>query len=197
MGKQACFPLAVARSWADDLMSFLVRYCERVKIAGSVRRGKSEVGDVELVLVPKMAGKVNLAWKFLDRLTAVGILPEPSKAGPKYRCYLASSARPQLDLFAVTPPAQWGAILAIRTGPAEFSKGLVTALLRHGMRCQDGAVRKGNKAIPTSEETDFFALCGVPWTEPARRIALPEPGIGWRRSTRCVPLYPSDRTETK
>lgn len=178
MVKRACFSLAVARSWTDDLVSFLVRYCERVEVAGSVRRGKSEVGDVELVLVPKMTGKVNLAWKFLDKLSAVGVLFEPSKAGPKYRCYPASNTRPQIDLFAVTPPAQWGAILAIRTGPAEYSKGLVTALLRHGMRCQDGAVREAGKIVPTPEELDFFRVCGVPWTEPAQRVTVPG-AIGW------------------
>ena len=42
-----------------------------------------------------------------------------------------------LDLFAVTPPAQWGVIFTVRTGPGAFSTRLVTAR-RYGGRDAGG-----------------------------------------------------------
>jgi DNA polymerase/3'-5' exonuclease PolX len=110
-----------------------------------------------------------LVWAYLDRLVATGILAAPTKAGDKMRCYPGSDTRPQLDVFAVTPPAEWGAIFAIRTGSAEFSQRCMVALRRRGLRCQDGAVWRGNVKLATPEEADFFRACGLPWVPPEER----------------------------
>ena len=66
----------------------------------------------------------------------------------------------------------YGAILAIRTGPADFSQKLVTAMKQGGRyRQQEGYVRYVNsgdvRSCPTEEE--FFRLCAVPFVEPSRR----------------------------
>lgn len=87
----------------------------------------------------------------------------------------------------------WGAILAIRTGPAELSKSLVTNLLRRGMRCKEGRVWRcvpcchcqaappgkcracdgtglePEGAVPTPTERSFFDLCGVRYLDPEDR----------------------------
>lgn len=38
---------------AEGLVCEFGPYCERVEIAGSIRRGKAEVGDIEIVAVPR------------------------------------------------------------------------------------------------------------------------------------------------
>jgi hypothetical protein len=47
-------PLPAATALAAKLVAQLAPYCERIEIAGSVRRQKDIVGDIELVVIPKM-----------------------------------------------------------------------------------------------------------------------------------------------
>lgn len=47
-------PLAKAQKIAENVKSFLEPYCQRVEIAGSVRREKTEVGDIEIVVIPQL-----------------------------------------------------------------------------------------------------------------------------------------------
>lgn len=89
----------------------------------------------------------------------------------------------------------FGATLAIRTGPADFSKRLVTGLLRNGRRNKDGQVWQCKpctvcdpggpldhlckgcdgtrlepvEVIPAIGEREYFSLCGIEYIEPARR----------------------------
>jgi DNA polymerase/3'-5' exonuclease PolX len=44
-----------AEDIAVELLAALAPYCERRAIAGSVRRRRPEVGDIELVVIPKIA----------------------------------------------------------------------------------------------------------------------------------------------
>ena len=87
-------------------------------------------------------------------------------------------------MFLVLPPAQWGVIFAIRTGPAKFSQWLVTPR-RHGgalpsyCRVRDGGVYKAGAKVQgpgardglilMPEEKDFFDLLGLDWIEPEAR----------------------------
>ena len=48
-------PLAFATTLAKKLVDELAPYCQRIEIAGSVRRQSAEVGDIELVAIPKFA----------------------------------------------------------------------------------------------------------------------------------------------
>lgn len=45
--------LDYAKQIAEALIEELRPYCERISIAGSIRRGKQEVKDIEIVAVPK------------------------------------------------------------------------------------------------------------------------------------------------
>ena len=54
MGGETRWPLRQAAALARSLVTFLEPYCDRIEVAGSVRRQKADVGDIELVLVPKL-----------------------------------------------------------------------------------------------------------------------------------------------
>jgi len=45
---------AQALTIAEQCRKALAPYCERIEIAGSIRRGKPQVKDIELVAMPKM-----------------------------------------------------------------------------------------------------------------------------------------------
>jgi DNA polymerase/3'-5' exonuclease PolX len=66
-------PLEDGQRIADQWMEKLRPLCDRVEVAGSIRRQKTDVGDVELVALPRMAALYDvqalLGPKFLNFLT--------------------------------------------------------------------------------------------------------------------------------
>src|SRR5688572_29668173 len=102
---------------AEKIIEELRPHCYRCEIAGSVRRRRSEVKDIEIVAIPKpfeigllesgIATVVN-RW---DKVK--GTLP----------CRYTQRRLPEgiaLDLF-FADKTNWGLIYAIRTGSADFS----------------------------------------------------------------------------
>jgi len=75
----------------------------------------------------------------------------------------------KLDLFTATP-ANWGLILAIRTGPAGFShKMLACNWVDKGFKSVEGMLTKGGRQYSVPEERDLFKLIGLRWIEPEER----------------------------
>ena len=172
---------------AEGLVREFRPYCERMEIAGSIRRGKAEVGDIEIVAVPKLMAMYDmfgeqvgtrneldhpLGWLLMNRARFV-------KNGPRYK-QIALPEGIKLDLFLVLPPAQWGVIFAIRTGPAEFSRWIVTSrtlagALPAGYKVKDGSVRRSlweeGFTISMPEEIEFLNFLGLGWIEPEERRA--------------------------
>jgi DNA polymerase/3'-5' exonuclease PolX len=154
---------------AERLVEELGPFCERTEIAGSIRRGKPDPHDIELVCVPKFAqwavtGQMefgaqvpvetfNVLDHELDKLAAAGILADRKDKnerrawGERFKravVYPPHSNRSYaLDLFSVIEPAQWGVIFSIRTGPADFSHALVTSRLQGGAMPPDMAAKWG------------------------------------------------------
>ncbi len=172
-------PIGAARIFADKLCGRLSAGCERIEIAGSIRRGVSIVGDIEIVCIPHYQSDLlgnnfgNWLDPILERWTAEGSF-QPVKSGHRYKQFLLTKSGIFLDLFIVTPET-WGIQYMIRTGPAEFSRKMVTqrhqgGYLPDGYRVSEGQVwpETGN-AFPTPEEIDVFDLYGMDFIKPEDR----------------------------
>jgi DNA polymerase/3'-5' exonuclease PolX len=187
------YPLTKLKSQAEHLRTLLQPACHRIEIAGSIRRGVPEVHDLELVAIPTtyrlqpalFGAAAEEEASRLDQLVdqlyhARTLTPRVTNGrrawGSKYRrawYHVRSGAYP-VDLFTVTPPAQWGLILALRTGPASFSQRLVTpwekgGLLPDGLHVSHGAIWQELELLPTPEESDVFRQLGLPWLPPEAR----------------------------
>lgn len=184
------FRLAQARQIAEKYLAELKPYCTRIEIAGSIRREKETIHDIEIVAVPvldeqrDMFGTVTGYTSHLDReinRLAASWGAVIKKAGPKFK-QLGLLEGLTLDLFLVTPPAQWGVLFTIRTGPWQFSNQMVTVkrylthenrpgLLPSYLKVEDGRVihRETGAEYQTPEEQDFFDLCGIPYIKPQER----------------------------
>lgn len=165
------YPYAVALPIAEAVLKLLEPHCERIEIAGSIRRKKAMVGDIEIVAIPKPyqtglfesgIAKVVNKWEkvrgnltgdlFANRYTQ-RILPEGIK----------------LDLF-LTEPDRWGLIFAMRTGSNLYSsKVLASGWVREGYKSVDGYLTKDDEVYEVREEKDLFRLIGVPYVEPEER----------------------------
>jgi len=176
--------LIEAKAIADKWIRYLSPACSRIEIAGSIRRGKAEPKDIEIVCQPKIltepdlfdhATEINLLEMFFEtnlfKVTGAHFV----KNGPRYK-QLALVETIHLDLFIVLPPAQWGVQLLIRTGPADFSHWCVTQKRIGGglpsyLKVKDGAVWHGSKKLEMPEESDFFKVLGMDCVEPKARVA--------------------------
>ena len=136
--------------------------------------------DIEIVAMPRLRYEPQLMDVVVE-VNALDGYPWRSlghviKNGPKYKQLRLHQAEINLDLFIVTPPAQWGVIMAIRTGPAEFSQWCVTQRSKGGALpsdCQvkDGGVYRHGASRPISmpEELDFLDFLGLGWINPSER----------------------------
>lgn len=191
-----------ARYMAEWLVNELKPGCVRIEIGGGLRRGKADVHDIEIIAVPLISTTQDLFGFdavvtnhmdecYLRRLEDLKVLKRV-KGGEKFKQFeigrweefaIVPPAEPfKLDLFLVTPPASWGVQFVLRTGPADFSKWMVTKKIFGGalpnyLYVKDGAVwdARDEKKIVTPEEVDFFELCGLKWVEPGKRAA------GWKK----------------
>jgi DNA polymerase/3'-5' exonuclease PolX len=171
--------LAQAQPLAEKIRDTLKPYCERIEIAGSIRRQRPMVGDIEIVCIPRCQtdlfgnpGASLLPW-FLGELVNESRLLPGDKNGEKYKeYYIPAIDGLKLDLF-ITSPECWSVIFAIRTGSASFSRRLVTQKEKGGwlpshLQVKGGRIWDGNELVNLATERDFLELCGG-WVEPTER----------------------------
>lgn len=177
-------PLEAASIVAEAFIHHMRPFATRIEVAGSIRRRKEMVGDIEIVMIPKTRRATDLYGdpigpEIVDidkgiqsyiQCESPGGVTALTKLnnGEKYVKLHETVVDIQIDLFIVRPPAQWGPIISIRTGSADFSKRLVTSLKKNGLRCEDGRVLDENDTqIDCPEEINFFRAAGMkmiaPW----------------------------------
>ena len=180
-------PLATAQHIANQLADRFAPHCERIVIAGSIRRNKAEIGDIELVCIPKN----RRLHEYLDGLMAgCKIEPVAPKCwGEKWRSFVVLMKRSvRVDVFMVAPET-WGVHLMIRTGSGIFSRNMVSPVSINGfmpelLRIQEGrvwlasdlALRK-YAPLETPEEEDVFKLWGMEFVEPRLRMDTYKPAM--------------------
>jgi DNA polymerase/3'-5' exonuclease PolX len=154
--------LSQARQIAEKYKALLAPYCERIEIAGSIRREKPEVGDIEIVTIPsnrharEYVGLVNQWIKIIGDST-----------GKYTRRKLPEGI--YLDLFRATLK-NWGLIFAIRTGSAEYSRQVLAAgWAKKGYESKGGILWKDGRATLILEEEDLFKLLDLPFVLPPMR----------------------------
>lgn len=165
---------------ASQISSFIHDDCKRIQIAGSIRRGKPTIGDIEIVCIPKHG--VDLFGDPTDEMLLKATLearPELTfmKGQDRQRVYLFTmpdGRQVQLDLF-ITTPEKWGMILVERTGSADFSRRLVTQKMMggkmpNGMYTREGRLWRNDKVLDTSTEEKVFEELGLDWVAPENRI---------------------------
>ena len=191
-----------AKELSEKWLNILSPCCERIAEAGSLRRGAETVGDIEFVAIPKMRQDCdffgypmpvpkNYLLDKIDELAAYHEF-EIIKGKDKYK-QLALPEGINLELYMVTPPAQWGVQFMIRTGSADFSHWMVTqrkygGALPSDCKVEHGCVWQNGKALRMDEEIDYFNLCGV-WYEPHERNKDFVKRYGEKDGSQCNPKH--------
>lgn len=158
--------------------------CTQSSYAGSMRRFAETVSDIEIVAQPAEGGSF---LPLLDSMVASGFLEWDEvtrRRGDLYKRFvlpalaLDDSPGMAVDLF-IANADNYGYILMLRTGCAEFSHAMVTPVSKGGLRpahlrCKDGMVWQQNgdgQAVALSMPTEkaLFAAWGLPCVAPADR----------------------------
>lgn len=190
MSDKKRWPRAQALILAQELVEQLRPSCHRIEIAGSIRRLKPMVGDIEILFIPKIELRsdpndlfadmtVNLAGEIIKGWLQDGTIQRRSSTsgvftwgGLNKLAVHAASGIP-VDFFSEPYEADWGRSLAIRTGPAEFNIRLMTSAQERGLKAHaygPGLTTVEGWPIATHSEREFIERCGVPYAEPEHRI---------------------------
>lgn len=171
--------LEAARTIALEWVERLKPFTTRIEIAGSIRRCKPEVKDIEIVCIPAFDVELDLLL-FEISVNKLNLYIERSgviltKNGDRYK-QIVTLQDIKIDLFIVLPPSQWGVQFLIRTGSAAYSHRFVTPRKHGGMLPSNMVVKNGciwlhGQPIETPEEEDVYRLIGLPWIPPQERIA--------------------------
>jgi DNA polymerase/3'-5' exonuclease PolX len=193
MSDGARFPYPIAARIAQQYSELISPFCKQVQIVGSVRRHKADCGDIEIMCIPVPEFKYDLFGEgspdpnltnnllqgnIKDLARRNGMTLE--KNGPKYKRILLREGI-HLDLF-MSRPESWGVELAIRTGPAEFSRRCVMPRKIGGWLPSDCRVHNGwqvyrnAKVLPIRDEREFLEFIGLGWVEPWARHERLEAG---------------------
>jgi DNA polymerase (family 10) len=186
MSVKTKWPRAVALAVAAELGDILTPFCERLEIAGSLRRGKPTVGDIELLFIPKSESRadglfdttqVNLADEVINRLLSSGVLAKRPNVngsfawGEKNKLAIHGPSGIPVDLFATTA-ANWWVSLVVRTGSKETNLELTTGAQRFGRRLNaygSGVTMPDGSNVAAKSEQEVFHLCGCKYREPKHR----------------------------
>lgn len=178
------FQLGEAQIAAAEFKAHLEVACERIEIAGSIRRQRPWVRDIDLVVIPQgeLIGKNHNGepklvpmpgqnrWFDLPRLIkdfggkvyqrGNDIIFGEIPAGPDSI---------QIDVYRATEET-WGTLLLIKTGPKELNIELAKRAQKLGMHLnpQIGII-EGGKCIASRTEKELLEALKLPFFEPRDR----------------------------
>lgn len=132
-------------------------------LAGSYRRGRDTVGDLDLLVATDDPAAT------LRALAADDLVHEVAAAGDT-KMTLRTVRDLQVDVRAVDPDA-WGAALIYFTGSAEHNVRIRERALRRGTTLSEYGLfdRDDGRRVAGGDEREVYAALGLPWIPPTLR----------------------------
>lgn len=162
-GKEQRTSLILAEDIATPLLEYLKK-CKGVKdviVAGSYRRRKETVGDLDILITASKDSPV------MDRFTAYDEVEEVvSKGRTRSTVYLHSGM--QVDL-RVVPQVSYGAALHYFTGSKAHNIAVRKLGVKRGYKINEYGVFKNDKRIAGKAEEEVYKIVGLPYIPPELR----------------------------
>ena len=176
------FPLKFFQQYANKYMTDLQPYCERFLVVGSVRRCKPVVHDIEFLVIPKQTQTTDMfgtAGKPTIELDAViGDLVRGWNAslitnGERLKKVILAEGLPlEINISSET---RWAVESVIKTGPADFSRRVVTTRRQGGLLPSNCVIKDGwqvyrnGSLVPMQNEEEFLEFLELGWINPQER----------------------------
>ncbi|MFL4903749.1 DNA polymerase/3'-5' exonuclease PolX [Streptomyces sp. MMS24-I2-30] len=157
--------LDVAMDLADDITGALSRVtgCDRCTYAGSLRRMRETIGDIDVLVAAAESGPLMQAFTELPYVTEV-------IAHGRAKTSVRTARGPSVDL-RVVPPDSWGAALQYFTGSKAHNIRTRELAVHQGLKLSEYGlfdVESGERVVSETEE-EVYARLGLPWIPPTLR----------------------------
>ena len=157
---------------ADAYVQPLVAYLEgcsavtRLEVAGSYRRRKDTVGDIDILAVSSRPRAV------VERFTRYPRVKQIHAEGPT-RSAVVLDCGLQVDL-RVVPAVSFGAALYYFTGSKSHNIAVRALGLEHGLKINEYGVFRRTRRVGGRTEQEVLEAVGLPWIPPELREASGE-----------------------
>jgi len=151
--------LPVARSVLEKLKN--LKEVDQISLAGSVRRRKETIGDVDILVVSKKPTKVMDFFVKLDGVEKVW-----ARGGTKASIRMHEGF--DMDLRVVRKES-YGSALQYFTGNKEHNIITRKIAIEKGLKLSEYGVFKGKEQIAGKTEEDVYRAIGLPYIEPELR----------------------------
>ncbi|WP_163097321.1 DNA polymerase/3'-5' exonuclease PolX [Acidithiobacillus ferrianus] len=157
------FPIAIAAPYVAALVRYLqgVPGVHRVVVAGSFRRGKDTVGDLDVLATATADSLV------MTRFTTYGDVSAVLSQGPT-RATVILRNKLQVDLRTVDTSA-YGAALHYFTGSKTHNIAIRRLGQGIGLKVNEYGLFRGKERVAGETEESVYAAVGLPYIEPELR----------------------------
>jgi DNA polymerase (family 10) len=169
-----------------QVLNRIAPFCSRMKVAGSLRRGRETVGDVDLVVIPVPGGALRIG-QVMREMHVPGEAAD-FRAGEKMVSALVRSphgltrtgtdghGQPgpeatacQVDIYMGTEE-NFGMLFLVRTGSMEHNIWMAQWAKSAGMKFAAGTgIERDGKVIAGKTEEDVFKALGLAFVKPEER----------------------------
>ncbi|MSR86803.1 hypothetical protein EXS70_01365 [Candidatus Peribacteria bacterium] len=177
------YPLADVKPHAERVLKTIrdVPGVERAEIAGSYRREKATVGDIDILVVTPLrppeadsAGQASVS-EAIATLPMVRDITAQSDKKLSFDVILDKESRLRVDVRFVKKD-QWGSAILYFTGDKDHNIAMRKIAIRNGWKLSEYGLFEGEKVLASKEEKDIYEKLGLTWIEPKERGGvLPDP----------------------
>lgn len=159
--QQQRFLLGFVLPEANAIVEELKPYVKKISLAGSIRRRKETIGDVDILAVadePEYVMDLFTGMKRVEKVLAKG------KTKSSVRLYGGI----QVDLRIVEEES-FGSALQYFTGSKEHNIEVRKIAIKHGYKLNEYGLFKGEKKIAGKDEEEVYKALGMQWIPPELR----------------------------
>ncbi|MGV9308171.1 DNA polymerase/3'-5' exonuclease PolX [Nonomuraea sp. NPDC003727] len=149
--------IGVAMSLAESIIASLS--AERIAYAGSLRRMKDTIGDIDILAVAPES--------IMEEFRAQPYVAEVIAAGDK-KTSVRTTSGIQIDLRRV-PAESWGAAQIYFTGSKEHNVAIREMAVKKGWKLSEYGLFEGERVIAAQTEEEIYAALGMQWVPPTMR----------------------------
>ncbi len=140
----------------------MVGKVRKVGVAGSYRREKETVGDIDILLVTDSPDEV------ANAIAALDIVRDVVAHGEKKISFdLHNGLRTDVRLVKAD---QWGAALMYFTGSKEHNIAVRKVAIKNGWKLNEYGLFDGEEVVASKEENDIYEALGLRFYEPKERV---------------------------
>ncbi len=159
---QSRFPLGVALPIAKNLVDlvFNINNVIKVEIAGSLRRGKETVGDIDILICTQDFKNVSKSLTTIPHRQLI--------AAGETKVSLLLSNNIQVD-FRLIDEKSFPAALQYFTGSKEHNVKLRDIAIKKGYKLNEYGLFLGNERVELTSEEDIYSMLGLCFIKPPLR----------------------------